>query len=881
MKLLPETHIPYRHHVLSICIAATFALPYLAFGADEIRFNTNMLDVNDRQNIDLSVFSRGGYIVPGTYDMVVHVNKADLLEQPVAFYAPDDDPKGSQVCLTPAIVDQLGFRPDELKSASWWHHSECLTISSIPGMEASADLATSSVYLTIPQAFLEYTDANWDPPSRWDEGISGIMLDYNINGQARNESKNDVRGYNLSANGIAGVNVGAWRFRADWQASLNDSNKSNQNIEKQWDFSRYYVYRAIPSLRSKLTFGEDYLNSRLFDSFRFMGASLNSDDSMLPPSLRGYAPEIVGVAQTNAIVKISQQGRILYETSVAAGPFRIQDLSNAVSGTLLVRVEEQNGSVQEFTVNTADIPYLTRPGQVQYKISVGRPSDFDHHVLGGVFGTGEFSWGVRNGVSLFGGAISSQDYNSVAVGVARDLLAFGALSFDVTQSFARLPLVSGTRSGRSYRLSYSKTFDAIDSQVTFAGYRFSEREFMSMPEYLDARHYGTQVGHGKEMYTVSFNKQFQKLGMSAYLNYSHETYWDQPKNDRYNLSISKYFDLGQFRNISVSLSAFRNEYNQVKDNGAFLSVSMPLGAKSTVSYNMSSNNSETSHQVNYFDRVTEHTTYQVSSGYASGGASASAFVTHEADTTSLNGNVSYVQGQYSAFGLSAQGGITVTQEGGAFHRTGTMGGTRILVDTTGVPDVPIRGYGATTLTNHWGKAVISDVNSYYRSKASIDLNQLNDQTEAHKSVVQATLTEGAIGYRKFDVISGSKGMAVIKLANGRTPPFGAMVRNEHQQEMGVIGDEGQVYLSGMHAGSSISVLWGDKQCAVTLPNPLPTDLFTQPLSLTCTVTDEAEPNAETNHQATYFERVAENTSYQVNISRPIVKTAPTLAWSNL
>ncbi|MFT2603900.1 fimbria/pilus outer membrane usher protein, partial [Escherichia coli] len=84
--------------------------------------------------------------------------------------------------------------------------------------------------------------------------------------------------------------------------------------------------------------------------------SLISDDNMLPPNLRGYAPEVTGIAKTNAKVIISQQGRVLYETSVASGPFRIQDINEAVSGELNVRVEEQDGGVQEFVVNTANIP---------------------------------------------------------------------------------------------------------------------------------------------------------------------------------------------------------------------------------------------------------------------------------------------------------------------------------------------------------------------------------------------------------------------------------------------------------------------------------------------------------------------------------------------
>ncbi|WP_268580354.1 fimbria/pilus outer membrane usher protein, partial [Escherichia coli] len=141
------------------------------------------------------------------------------------------------------------------------------------------------------------------------------------------------------------------------------------STDKQFDWSRYYAYRAIPALRSRLTMGEDYLNSDIFDSLRFTGVSLRSDDSMLPPNLRGYAPEVTGVAKTNAKVVVSQQGRVLYETQVAAGPFRIQDINDAVSGELDVRVEEQDGSVQAFKMNTANIPYLTRPGTVRYKLA--------------------------------------------------------------------------------------------------------------------------------------------------------------------------------------------------------------------------------------------------------------------------------------------------------------------------------------------------------------------------------------------------------------------------------------------------------------------------------------------------------------------------------
>jgi outer membrane usher protein FimD/PapC len=806
----------------------------MVYANEDIQFNTDVLDVNDRKNIDLSQFSRGGYIMPGTYGMVVHINKNELPESPIAFYPTEDDPNSSRVCVNKALVEQLGLKDSAMAMLTWWHQGECLDESSIPGMESRGDLSTSALYLNIPQAYLEYTAENWDPPSRWDEGIPGLLFDYNVNARSQKQLRGGGSSQTLSGNGTAGANLGAWRLRADWQANLDHRSGSGQSTSKTLDWSRYYAYRAIPSLRSKLTLGENYLDSGMFDSFRFAGVSLVSDDNMLPPNLRGYAPEVVGVAKTNAKVVISQQGRVLYETQVAAGPFRIQDINDAVSGELNVRVEEQDGSVQEFVMNTSNIPYLTRPGSVRFKLAMGKPSDWQHHSRGPMFGTGEFSWGVSNGWSLYGGALLGGDYNALSLGIGRDLMVLGALSFDVTQSRARLPQEDDTFSGGSYRLSYSKNFDEYDSQVTFAGYRFSEQDFMSMSEYLDARYYGTRTGNGKEMYTITFNKHFRDWGLSSYINYSHETYWDRPANDRYNLTMARNFDIGSFRNVSASVSAYRNEYNGIRDDGGYVSISVPWGGSGTLGFNSTFNRSDINNRMSYYDRIDANSNYQLSVGTSRSGGSASGYYNRDGDIARMSANASYQSGSYSAVGLSAQGGATVTAEGGALHRAGMPGGTRMLIDTEGVAGVPVRGYGSNTNTNAWGKAVIGDVSSYYRNKASIDLDKLGDNAEATKSVVQATLTEGAIGYRKFDVIAGEKAMAVIKLADGSEPPFGATVMNVRKQETGIVNDGGSIYLSGINASDVMTVHWGGSaQCEVRMPTPLPADMLMNTLLLPC------------------------------------------------
>ncbi len=148
--------------------------------------------------------------------------------------------------------------------------------------------------------------------------------------------------------------------------------------------------------------------------------------------------------------------------------------------------------------------------------------------------------------------------------------------------------------------------------------------------------------------------------------------------------------------------------------------------------------------------------------------------------------------------------------------------------------MPIRGYGSPTRSNAFGKAVVSDVGSFTRTAASVDLESLPADVEATESMTQLTLTEGAIGYRTLEVIAGLKAMAVLSLPDGSVPPFGAMVKNEKQQGTGIVNDAGSVYLSGIQPGGRMIVSWGGaERCTFVMPEDLPVDGLASTLSLSC------------------------------------------------
>ncbi|WP_196760551.1 fimbria/pilus outer membrane usher protein [[Haemophilus] ducreyi] len=790
-----------------------------ALAMQDIEFNTDTLDLEDKENINLGYFSRANYLMPGSYSLEIKVNNNNLSEEEVVFLAPEDDPKDSVACLSPELTDKLGLTDKYQKQLTWWHDNQCLNFDSLPGIQAKPDLASSSLHISIPQAYLEYSAIDWDPPSRWDNGIPAILLDYNINGNISRFGKE--KRYALNGTGVLGLNLGAWRLRADWYGHL-DNNSSvfeQMNNERVIQWNRFYAFRALTNLSARLTLGQDYLNSNLFDSFRFLGAGLESDLNMLPPNLRGYAPEITGIAKSNATVNISQKGHVIHTEKVAAGPFRIQNLYDGVRGKLDVKVEEEDGSVQQYQVDTANLPYLTRPGQIQYKLALGQPNvERDYQRQN--FAMGELSFGGGNGWSLFGGAIVSNNYHAISAGIGRDLLAFGTLSFDITQSFARLAEENKKLRGSSYRVNYAKYFDSIDSQIQFSSYRFSEQNFMNLLDFLEVNHTGIRYGSSKNQYVVSMSKNFNNIGMSMVLNYNYETYWDQESTNFYSLTLSKAFDIGKLKNVNVNLSINRNIYNNVIDNSIYLSTSFALSNGGNMSYSLSNSRYETSNRLTYSDIFDERTNYQLSVDASGKYKSGSAYLNYQGDTAHFSTSASFSNNQ-SSFSMAASGGVTLTTEGVAMHRMGSPGGTRLLLDTDGVANVPVRGFGAPVKTNLFGKAVVGDVSSYYRNNVQIDLNTLSDDIDVQQSVVQATLTEGAVGYRKFSVVSGQKVMTTLQTAEGNSIPFGAQVLNKKGLNTGIVDDNGNAYITGVEPGSIMTVQWSNEdKCEIKFPKTI-------------------------------------------------------------
>ncbi|EDC5010775.1 fimbrial outer membrane usher protein StdB [Salmonella enterica subsp. enterica serovar Newport] len=799
------------------------SLPVLA-----TEFSAGFLKNSDHSSVDLSAFNRDGYVAPGDYLLDIYLNDR-LIRSQYTVTAVDAGDGRSLFCITPALTDMLGLKEESRRQLAPVEGTDgrCLNLTTADSrVQYSPD--NQSLTVTLPQAWMEYQDPDWVPPARWDDGVSAALLDYNLMANRYMPHQGDAS-TSYSLYGTAGFNLGAWRLRSDYQYNRYDS--GNGNAQSDFWLPQTYLFRPLPSLRSKLTLGQTYLSSAIFDSFRFAGITLASDERMLPSSLQGYAPQISGIANSNAQVTVSQNGRVLYQTRVSPGPFILPDLSQNISGNLDVSVRESDGTVHTWQVNTASVPFMARQGQVRYKVAAGRPLYGGRHNNNTVrpdFMMGEATWGAFNNTSLYGGVIASTgDYQALALGAAQNMGILGAISADVTRSEAQLPSAHTPRqTGYSYRINYTKTFDSTGSTLAFVGYRFSDRHFISLQEYLARSGYGGDyLQDEKQSYSVSWSQYLEALSMSASLSLSRISYWNTDGSNNWTLSVSKSADIGAVHGVNLSLSLSRNQTAySLTQNQVWLSVSVPWGDSRQVSYSMQKDNRGSMQQtLNYSDFHSPDTTWNISAGhsqYDSGSSNSfSGNIQSRLPYGQAGADFTLQPGQYRSLGLNWYGSLTATAHGAAFSQSMAGNEPRMMIDTGGVAGVPVNS--GNGVTNRFGIAVVSAGSSYRPGDSSVDVSALPAGVDVTDPVVSQVLTEGAVGYWPVQTSRGEQVLGHIRLADGKSPPFGAQVVPEKTgKTAGMVGDNGLVYLTGIDASerNALVVTWnGRTQCRLSLP----------------------------------------------------------------
>ncbi|WP_414147778.1 fimbria/pilus outer membrane usher protein [Erwinia sp. BNK-24-b] len=793
------------------------------------------LIAEDSQNVaDLTQFAKGGQL-PGTYQVELFLNENQVDTRNVRFALPikdgdlyKADSSGLMACLTKKGLLKLGVRPEVINKAGVDEDEGCQPLEHfIPQATTRFDFEKMRLMLSIPQAFLLNRPRGWIAPERWDDGITAGLLNYSFSG-----SENRSRYGNSSSHFLrltSGFNLGPWRLRDDrtWNEYRN-----RQYRHRYWQHGSTWLERAIVPWRSRLTLGEATTDGDIFDSVGFRGVRLMTDDSMLPDSQRGFAPVIRGTAMSNAQISIRQNGYEVYRLNVAPGNFVIDDLFPMYdSGDLEVTVTEADGTVRTFTVPYSSVPLLLREGRIKYAITAGKLRHNSERYSDPSFVQSTLVWGLPHGLTAYGGMQYADNYQASTLGFGINLGGWGAFSADVTHANSKLADES-RHEGQSLRFLYGRSLNDFGTTFQLTGWRYSTQGFYTLDETalkgmsgwryesdtVDAE--GRRVPRPVTDYYNLYDNKRQKLQAnvsqrlgdvgSLYLTGSRETFWNRR-------GISESLQAGfssSWRSVSYSLSLSQNRTAGLArtDKSLFISLSVPLSesrdqnvfATATLSQN---NQGDVMQQAGLSGTLlAQHNlNWNVMQGYSrSGGSSGNASLGYQGTYGNANLGYSYSNNhQQTSYGIS--GGALLHRDGLTLGQP--LGDTSVLVAAPGAAGIPLEN-GTGIATDWRGYTIRPFAISYRENRVALDTSRLDDRTEIENAVRRVVPTRGAISRADFVTHSGLRVLMTLTY-KGKPLPFGTTVSTGENSS--IVGDEGQVFLSGLQAEGKLEARWGTGQ----------------------------------------------------------------------
>lgn len=800
-----------------------------AFARDSL-FNPRLLELDHpADNIDIHQFNRSNTLPAGTYKVDVMINGM-LFERQEVKFAQDNPDAELHPCYVAIknVLASYGIKVDAIKSLANVDDKTCVNpVPLIDGATWLLDASKLALNITIPQIYLNNAVNGYISPSRWDQGINAMMMNYDFSASHTIRSNYDDDDDSYYLNLRNGINLGAWRLRNYSTLNSYDGNVDYHSVSN-------YIQRDIMALRSQIMIGDTWTASDVFDSTQVRGVRLYTDDDMLPSSQNGFAPVVHGIAKTNATVIIKQNGYVIYQSAVPQGAFALTDLNTTSSGgDLDVTIKEEDGSEQHFIQPFTSLAILKREGQTDVDLSIGEVRDesgFTPEVL-----QLQVMHGFPLGITLYGGTQLANDYASAALGIGKDMGALGAISFDVTHARSQFDY-GDNESGQSYRFLYSKRFEDTNTTFRLVGYRYSTEGFYTLNEWVSRQDNDSDfwvTGNRRSRFEGTWTQSFTPGWGNIYLTFSRQEYWQTDEVER----LLQFGYNNNWRNISWNVSwnytdsIKRSSGNHHDDNNDdfgkeqifMFSMSIPLSGwmeDSYVNYSLTQNNHhESTMQVGLNGTMLEgrNLSYNVQESWMHSpddSYSGNAGMTYDGTYGSVNGSYSWSRDSQH-FDYGARGGVLVHSDGVTFSQE--LGETVALVKAPGAEGLSVEN--ATGISTDWrGYTVKTQLSPYDENRVALNSDYFSKANiELENTVINLVPTRGAVVKAEFVTHVGYRVLFNVRHDNGKPIMFGAMATAslETGTVTGIVGDNGELYLSGMPEKGEFLLSWGqaaDEKC---------------------------------------------------------------------
>lgn len=791
-------------------LASLLALAPILFANRTLseEFDTRLM-AGDSREADLSRFYRQSDLPAGQYNFDIYVNGTWKGRLPLQL---GEQPE--QTALRYSDAATLGVDLSRLPQPK--NTAQMLPLKNlVQGGSVKQETDTMSIRLSVPQAHVIHAENGYIDPQFWQQGEPALLLSYNstyYRSQFKSGDKRTNDDLYLGLN--AGLNLGGWQFRDN----SNFSDYSDRGSE--WRNNTRYLQRAFSSITSTLTAGDFYSSGNLFDSIRLRGVSLASDTNMLPSSQQGFSPVVHGVAQTNALVKVVQNGNVIFQENVPPGAFVLDSIQPTGSGgDLLVMVEEADGSRQSFTVPFSSVPNMLKQGVAKYDLIAGNVNqsntDYDPAFL-----RGSLQYGFNNLLTGYAGVLVSDDYRAYLLGSGWNL-PIGAVSLDITQADTQLP--GHSAQGQSYRIAYSKFLDTTDTNFTLAAYRYSTKGYYSFTDAIythdgfrqltDWEHNtphrpgseqntpldmntldALRAARPRNTLTLSLNQRLSDDLGTLFFSGTQRDYWNaQGKSREYQLGYSNAFGKVDY---NLSASRVRNTDHR-EETRYYLSVNVPFDAFDHTAYLNSSVSMTDSHyqqsqlSISGVTGETNQLNYTLSGANQPGGVNMAGInADYRTPVSTFGGSYSEAT-DYRQAGLSARGSLVAIP----WHllAANEIGHTMTVVEAPEAAGLMVNG-DESIVTNQQGLALVPYASPYRQNTLTLSDSQGASGAEVINNIGYTVPFYGAVNRVTFATDRRQSYTLTATFPDGKPLPFGAEVVDKSGTSLGYVGQASVLHI---------------------------------------------------------------------------------------
>lgn len=687
----------------------------------------------------------------GDYVVDVYLNRESLGRQ-ILNISPDD---AQELCLSPEWIRGAGL-PIKLDVFQPYLNGprQCYVLARYPGAKVDFEYGNQTLKFSIPQVAVSDRESS----DNWDYGIPGFRLAYSGNASKTANNEEQVYG-NFELN----ANMGRWVL----------SGRTSGFKGQGFDTPEATLSTAIGAIRGNLLMGKSQTASTLLPDFGFYGMALRSDSNMVPWSVRGYAPVISGVANTNARITVKQGSYTLSSQIVPPGAYSLNNINPIGNGDLTVIVEEENGARTVRTYPVTTLPTLLRTGDFNYNVAVGTRADDigRHRDVKGVFTLASLDYGLAP-VTLNTAAILHEKYQSLGLGLTKDFGLFGALAASLNGSrsiyendFTQYDR-KRTQNGVSAMLKYAKGLSNT-TNLQLLTYRYTGEKYVDFSEFQPRNLYSTDSR--KERYDAVVTQSLGNSFISA-------SGWTQSYRNRGDNDVGGNLSFSTAVNqVSLSLNAGYGKYH------------------------------------NY-----DQDDYSLNSGVNRDTRSASAYAGIAFDAMQTGMSVSQSNSDTS-MSVSASGSVIGTGPGGLML-TREQNDTLAVVKIKDLPGVRFNG---SRPTRKDGTTVLY-VSPYSSNDIRIDTEQVPDHVELMNTVYSVVPTDKAIIYREFSHVDMKRYILRLTGRDGKPVAMGSQARTDNGLDAGFVSGGGVLLVNVLSEPKSITVSQQNgQQCRFSMQGMVP------------------------------------------------------------